>query len=198
MGCGLSTSRVSNDGSKSKLAEDQASVKQRRATQHITSNMVHEEYDRDINQFYQIKRTTILGTGVSGTVRICTHLKTGAQFALKTLYKNRIKKKSALDQLRSECRIMVNKQYIYALICIGHIYVYISSEINMKMINIYIYICKLIPYLTCIYYYYLYFIISILIYILYIYYIYTHPYNVYTHLFIYIGFVGSSKYFKIM
>lgn len=108
MGCALSINKVSNEVLKDDANHTRDKIKQRRSTQHITSNVVHEEYDRDIHQYYRIDRTTILGTGVTGTVRICVHLKTGAQFALKTLYKNRIKKKSALERLRKECRIMVN------------------------------------------------------------------------------------------
>lgn len=60
---------------------------------------------RDINDFYEIDTGTILGTGVSGTVRTCTHRATNVQFALKRLCKLELQPVK-LVQLRAEIAIM--------------------------------------------------------------------------------------------
>eukprot|EP00602_Paraphysomonas_sp_CaronLab_P001901 CAMPEP_0185020290 /NCGR_PEP_ID=MMETSP1103-20130426/2889_1 /TAXON_ID=36769 /ORGANISM="Paraphysomonas bandaiensis, Strain Caron Lab Isolate" /LENGTH=564 /DNA_ID=CAMNT_0027551099 /DNA_START=338 /DNA_END=2032 /DNA_ORIENTATION=- len=67
--------------------------------------MVHEEYERDITEFYEINNGAILGEGISGSVRMCTHRETGIEYALKTLDKSKLKA-DALNNLRQEIRIM--------------------------------------------------------------------------------------------
>ena len=58
-----------------------------------------------MTEFYDASNGAILGSGISGSVRICTHLKTNTRYALKTLSKN-VLQKDRLQLLREEIRIM--------------------------------------------------------------------------------------------
>lgn len=60
---------------------------------------------RDINEFYEIEGGKVLGTGVSGSVRICIHKVTKLEFALKTLNKLQIKPEK-LQLARAEMAIL--------------------------------------------------------------------------------------------
>lgn len=80
-------------------------AKKRRSNQTMVENMVTENYTKDISQFYKIDAGTILGEGISGSVRMCSHIETGLPFALKSLDKTKLKS-SAVDKLREEIRIM--------------------------------------------------------------------------------------------
>jgi len=91
-------------GSK-KAARLEQDAKARRSLQTKTENMVHEEYERDISEFYDTSQGTILGEGISGSVRMCVHRQTGIEYALKTLEKAKLKS-DALKGLRQEIRIM--------------------------------------------------------------------------------------------
>ena len=62
---------------------------------------------RDINEFYEIEGGRVLGTGVSGSVRVCVHKATKLQFALKRLSKIELKPEK-LEQLRMEIAIMTD------------------------------------------------------------------------------------------
>jgi calcium-dependent protein kinase len=55
---------------------------------------------------YDIGGGKILGTGISGMVRVVRHLTTGNAYAMKTLHLNRLKSKASLADLRNEVRIM--------------------------------------------------------------------------------------------
>ena len=55
----------------------------------LTQNIVTES-SSDIRQFYEIGEG-ILGTGVTGTVKIVTHIQTRTEYALKTLVKKKLK-----------------------------------------------------------------------------------------------------------
>jgi serine/threonine protein kinase len=72
---------------------------------HLSENIVGDKSGRDINEFYDINSSTVLGTGVSGSVRTCIHRKTEVQFAMKTLNKRNLKPEK-LAQVRSEISIM--------------------------------------------------------------------------------------------
>jgi hypothetical protein len=53
-------------------------------------------------QVYDVNGGKILGTGISGMVRVVRHLTTGELYALKTLHLNRLKNRAVLDDLRNE------------------------------------------------------------------------------------------------
>lgn len=57
-------------------------------------------------QVYDVGGGKILGTGISGMVRVVRHLQTGNTYAMKTLHLNRIKSKASLADLRNEVQIM--------------------------------------------------------------------------------------------
>eukprot|EP01041_Mallomonas_annulata_P015615 gene15615-32979_t len=82
-----------------------AEIQMRRRSQHMTENMVHEEIFSDIEMYYEISRTDVLGTGASGAVRTCIHKGTALKYALKTLDKRRLKD-DKLVLLRQEIRFM--------------------------------------------------------------------------------------------
>lgn len=63
---------------------------------------------KDIHKFYDInKKSAILGTGISGAVRVGIHKITHREFAIKRLDKSKIKTAAKLDKTREEIRIMV-------------------------------------------------------------------------------------------
>ena len=74
-------------------------------SKHLSQNIIGDKSGRDINAFYDLGSSTILGTGVSGSVKTCVHLKTKIEFAVKTLSKKNLKP-DKLIQLRSEINIM--------------------------------------------------------------------------------------------
>ena len=75
----------------------------RRRTQHFMNNLVHEEYRKKIDEVYDITSGKILGTGISGMVRVVKHIKTGRLHAMKTLHLDRVKNK---NEVRREIHIM--------------------------------------------------------------------------------------------
>ena len=77
----------------------------RRQMQHFTENIVAENVDRDIRDFYLIDNTEVLGTGVNGAVKVCVHKITKHKYALKVLNLKHLKK-DKLNQLREEIKIM--------------------------------------------------------------------------------------------
>lgn len=77
----------------------------RRNAQHLAQNLMEEEFDVDVSEVYETS-DTVLGTGISGTVRVVVHRKTGQKFALKTIHLKQIKDAKKLEQLQSEVAIM--------------------------------------------------------------------------------------------
>ncbi len=61
--------------------------RQLRAQGSLGQNIVHAEFDRDINEFYEMKCGIELGRGISGSVKSVVHKGTGLVFACKTLDK---------------------------------------------------------------------------------------------------------------
>jgi len=119
MGCGQS-SVASDKGSETTTAEskepenapstvkkEKKEAKRRRSASGLLENMVHEEFDKDISEYYEVKNSHILGEGISGQVRVCTHRHTKTSYALKTLRKDKLKKEELL-KLREEVRIMAS------------------------------------------------------------------------------------------
>ena len=76
-------------------------------SKHLSENIIGDKSGRDINAFYDLGSSTILGTGVSGSVKTCIHLKTKMEFALKTLSKKNLKPEK-LIQIRDEIDIMTH------------------------------------------------------------------------------------------
>lgn len=74
-------------------------------SKHLSENIVGDKSGRDINEFYDLDKASVLGTGVSGSVRTCIHKKTHIQFAMKTLNKRNLKPEK-LMQVHSEISIM--------------------------------------------------------------------------------------------
>lgn len=113
MGCNNSRNDTDeNDEKKPVLSVDEKNAlsnatKERRSNQHLLENMVHEEFDRDIDTVYHTKKTDILGSGLCGIVRICIHRQTKIKYALKTLDKKKVKDEN-LDKLKNEIRIMAS------------------------------------------------------------------------------------------
>jgi len=114
-------------------AEDLCAIKEeeeRRVRQHLTENIVRVEYERgnysfdafdfltitaflDLNEFYNTAGV-ILGTGMTGSVTVCTNKKTKVKYALKTLTKARVMQ-DKLKQLREEIKIMTELDHPHIL-----------------------------------------------------------------------------------
>lgn len=81
MGCLCSKPKVEKRGISIDLAERETIEK--RANQKLTQNVVPEIFGKDIRLYYNIDKGIVLGTGISGGVKLCTHKKTKIQFAVK-------------------------------------------------------------------------------------------------------------------
>ena len=68
----------------------------------------------DLHEFYDTSTGAILGKGMSGSVTICTHLKTRTRYALKTLTKTMVKPEK-MQQLREEIKIMCELDHPHIL-----------------------------------------------------------------------------------
>jgi serine/threonine protein kinase len=73
--------------------------------QHLTQNVVSENFDKNVHDIYSIDSGAILGTGISGSVKVCVHKSTNVQYALKTLDKEKVKKEN-YEKLKEEITIM--------------------------------------------------------------------------------------------
>lgn len=74
--------------------------------QHLAQNIVHEEVKRKVTDVYDVTGSE-LGTGISGTVRVCTHKETKIQYALKTLQLHQIRNdEDSMKQLKDEIAIL--------------------------------------------------------------------------------------------
>ena len=60
-----------------------------RSQQKLGRNIVHAEFERDINEFYKLEDGVELGHGISGSVTTVLHRDTNMTFACKTLDKVR-------------------------------------------------------------------------------------------------------------
>lgn len=111
MGCLCSKGDVKERASTSSSTHDIEfrETMERRSQQHLHQNVVPENFKKDIRKFYEIDRAIVLGTGISGSVRICVHHATKIQYALKTLEKTHIKKENYVEEynkLKEEITIM--------------------------------------------------------------------------------------------
>ena len=68
----------------------------------------NDPYGKPIEHFYDgiCDKDNILGSGISGTVRECTHKKTGHKYAVKSLDLDKIGDEKGLEHLKSEILIM--------------------------------------------------------------------------------------------
>lgn len=82
-------------------------IMRRRSEQKLQQNIVTENRNKDIHEFYALDYETELGSGVSGTVCMGVHRNSNAQYAIKVLTKKKVKLEK-LKQLQQEIRIMVN------------------------------------------------------------------------------------------
>lgn len=80
-----------------------------KAEKGLTNNIVHMEvpFGKPIEEVYEgIHDGSVLGSGISGLVRLCTHKVTGVQYAVKCLDLGLVDTDEGLQQLREEIAIM--------------------------------------------------------------------------------------------
>lgn len=75
-----------------------------KSSKHFVENVVIDNVGLDITDYYDID-DIVLGTGASGSVKICTHKTTQTQFALKTLNTRKVYG-AKLQQLKDEIKMM--------------------------------------------------------------------------------------------
>lgn len=111
----MDTSTHSNINGNPKLLVHSSSVLgldkmiEAKAEQGLTNNIVHLEvpFGKPIEEVYEgIHDGPVLGSGISGLVRLCTHKATGAQYAVKCLDLGLVETDEGLQQLREEIAIM--------------------------------------------------------------------------------------------
>eukprot|EP00598_Pedospumella_elongata_P012898 CAMPEP_0185012430 /NCGR_PEP_ID=MMETSP1098-20130426/98298_1 /TAXON_ID=89044 /ORGANISM="Spumella elongata, Strain CCAP 955/1" /LENGTH=521 /DNA_ID=CAMNT_0027541493 /DNA_START=222 /DNA_END=1787 /DNA_ORIENTATION=+ len=73
----------------------------------LTQNVIKENLDQDIREYYDIDDQPTLGSGLSGQVKLCVHKTTKLQYALKTLTKVGIPQDKLL-RLRNELGCMAH------------------------------------------------------------------------------------------
>lgn len=87
---------------------DQATIKQHQVSlskKKLGQNIVHAEFHRDINEFYDLSDGEELGRGISGSVSTVRHKDTGMIFACKTLDKMMVSE-NELAALKQEIAFM--------------------------------------------------------------------------------------------
>ena len=77
----------------------------RRLSGHLKENVIAEDFQHCLNEFYDLDGAPILGAGASGAVRLVVHKQTGIKYALKTLTKKNLRQ-NKIDALRQEILIM--------------------------------------------------------------------------------------------
>jgi calcium-dependent protein kinase len=110
-----SHSRGSNNNSSKQLLHSSSvlrldqMIQERKEDGDLQSRMVHLEvpFGRPIEDVYDgIHDGPVLGSGISGLVRLCKHRATGAKYAVKCLDLGLIESEEGLQQLRDEIAIM--------------------------------------------------------------------------------------------
>jgi serine/threonine protein kinase len=91
-------------------------MEERTKTGDLRQNVVHIEvpFGRPIEEVYDgVHSGPVLGSGISGLVRLVTHKATGLKYAVKVLDLGLVDTAEGLKQLREEIFIMVrsNKKY---------------------------------------------------------------------------------------
>ena len=82
-------------------------ISKRRSKQHLTQNVVIGNENKDIREFYDTDNLPVLGSGISGAVKICIHKTTKIKYALKTLSKRKLQP-SKISKLKKEIQIMAD------------------------------------------------------------------------------------------
>mmetsp|Transcript_9712 Transcript_9712/g.10454 ORF Transcript_9712/g.10454 Transcript_9712/m.10454 type:complete len:1083 (-) Transcript_9712:318-3566(-) len=101
-------SRLSLGNSSSVIGLDSL-IESRREEGGLTSNVVHMEvpFGKPIEEVYDgVQRGPVLGSGISGVVRLVTHKATGVKYAVKCLDLGLVDTEEGLMQLREEIFIM--------------------------------------------------------------------------------------------
>jgi len=104
----ISTSTCSSDGTLIAAiisTKDNGSIGERRKT--LTQNIVSINQGKRIQDFYEVHDDNVLGSGISGQVKLCAHIETGRQYALKVLSKKMLKDETLAD-LKAEINIMAS------------------------------------------------------------------------------------------
>ena len=84
-------------------------MEERAAGGDLTNNIVHMEvpFGKPIEEVYEgVHDGPVLGSGISGLVRLCSHKATGARYAVKCLDLGLVETEEKLQQLREEIAIM--------------------------------------------------------------------------------------------
>jgi len=84
-------------------------IDDRKAEGDLMNNIVHMEvpFGKPIEEVYDgVHDGTVLGSGISGLVRLCTHKATGVKFAVKSLDLGLVETEEGVQQLREEIAIM--------------------------------------------------------------------------------------------
>lgn len=84
-------------------------MEERAAGGDLTNNIVHMEvpFGKPIEEVYEgVHDGPVLGSGISGLVRLCVHKATGAKYAVKCLDLGLVETEEGLQQLREEIAIM--------------------------------------------------------------------------------------------
>ena len=107
-GSSLHRSRLSLGNSSSVIGLD-SMIESRREEGGLTSNVVHMEvpFGKPIEEVYDgVQTGPVLGSGISGVVRLVTHKATGVKYAVKCLDLGLVDTEAGLMQLREEIFIM--------------------------------------------------------------------------------------------
>ena len=107
-GGSLHRSRLSLGNSSSVIGLD-SMIESRREEGGLTSNVVHMEvpFGKPIEEVYDgVQTGPVLGSGISGVVRLVTHKATGVKYAVKCLDLGLVDTEAGLMQLREEIFIM--------------------------------------------------------------------------------------------
>lgn len=73
----------------------------------LTQNIVSINQGKRIQDFYQVHDDHVLGSGISGQVKLCAHIETGRQYALKVLSKKMLRGETLAD-LKAEINIVAS------------------------------------------------------------------------------------------
>jgi len=73
----------------------------------LTQNIVSINLGKRIQDYYEVHEDQVLGSGISGQVKLCAHKETGRQYALKVLSKKMLRDETLAD-LKAEINIMAS------------------------------------------------------------------------------------------
>lgn len=75
--------------------------------QRLSQNIVTQNFEKNIRDFYEVVDDKVLGSGISGSVRVCIHMTTNHEYALKTLSKRKMRP-DELRKLKEEIQFMAD------------------------------------------------------------------------------------------